>query len=198
MKQVLQTILYQAGLTDEELQTALVQAEALLNSRPLTVLSDDADDLVPLTPAHFLIGHSCVATAMEEVADDERINPRHRWRVLQDIIQRVWRRWVREIVARANLETKWQRDSGVSVKEGTVLLVLDDASARANWPLGRVVRIYPGKDGRVRVVDVLVKGKVYKRNVHRLVPLDVDPGQGGVCQPPEVPSSAAVALEEVM
>ena len=41
MKQVLQTVLYKADLTEEELLTALVQAEALVNSRPLTVVSDD-------------------------------------------------------------------------------------------------------------------------------------------------------------
>ena len=37
VKQALQTVLYQAGLTEEELCTALVQGEGLINSRPLTV-----------------------------------------------------------------------------------------------------------------------------------------------------------------
>ena len=45
-------------LTFVELSTLLAKIEAILNSRPLGVLSDDINDLEILTPAHFLIGRS--------------------------------------------------------------------------------------------------------------------------------------------
>ncbi len=38
-----------------------------------------------------------------------------------------------------------------------------------SWPLGRVIRIYPGTDGRVKVVDVFCNGHTYKRAANRLV-----------------------------
>jgi len=42
--------MYRADLTDEELMTAFVGAEGLLNSRPITYQSSDVDDEEPLTP----------------------------------------------------------------------------------------------------------------------------------------------------
>ncbi|XP_026746103.1 uncharacterized protein LOC113507448 [Trichoplusia ni] len=45
-------------LTYEELSTVLAQIECCLNSRPISVLSDNPNDPLPLTPGHFLIGES--------------------------------------------------------------------------------------------------------------------------------------------
>ena len=55
-KRTLMKTLEHADLTDEELQTAFCKAEALMNTRPLTVLSADPADEPPLTPAHFITG----------------------------------------------------------------------------------------------------------------------------------------------
>ena len=49
-------VLHDASCTDEELKTAIVKAEGLLNSRPLTTTTSKAGDLKALTPSHFLIG----------------------------------------------------------------------------------------------------------------------------------------------
>ncbi|XP_078032623.1 uncharacterized protein LOC144467610 [Augochlora pura] len=44
-------------LTYEQLNTYITQVEGILNSRPLTPISSDPNDLQSLTPAHFLIAH---------------------------------------------------------------------------------------------------------------------------------------------
>ena len=55
-KKALRAILQSADITDEELQSAFIGAEALINSRPLTYQNAHPTDDVPLTPNHFLIG----------------------------------------------------------------------------------------------------------------------------------------------
>jgi len=57
-KRAITAILDQADVNDEELSSAFIGAEALLNSRPLTYQSQSASphDITPLTPSHFLHG----------------------------------------------------------------------------------------------------------------------------------------------
>ena len=51
--------------------------------------------------------------------------------------------------------------------------MLEPGSPRGLWPLGKIAQVYPGIDGKVRVVDVVVRGKIYRRPITVLVPLDV-------------------------
>ena len=188
-------MLYRADLTEEELLTARVQAEGLINSRLLTIVSSDAADLEPLTPLHFLIGHCQVNTALEVAADlQEKAHPRQRWNCVQQVIKAIWKRWLREIVTKLNLTTKWCR-AEKQMEVGDVLFCLEDSQPRARWPLRRVVATHPGADSTVRVVNIRMNGKCYRRSVHRLVPLEVEPDLNAddpTC------STAAVEMVEVV
>ncbi|GFY34851.1 integrase catalytic domain-containing protein [Trichonephila clavipes] len=54
LKELLRRNLGKASLQSDELYAIVCECEALLNSRPLTYLSEDASDLVPITPSLFL------------------------------------------------------------------------------------------------------------------------------------------------
>lgn len=103
LKRTLQRVLYRADLSDEELHTALVQSEALINSRPITTLASGAADPLPLTPTHFLVGHANVRLPADLAADGEdRVHPRRRWKYELSLIKDIWRRWLREVVPKLN------------------------------------------------------------------------------------------------
>ena len=63
-KKAIKAILGQADINDEELMTAIVGAEGLINSRPLTYQSANHADDVPLTPNHFLHARSGVSSPL--------------------------------------------------------------------------------------------------------------------------------------
>ncbi len=72
-------------LTFEEMSTLAIHIEALLNSRPLCPLSNDASDLVALTPGHFLVGES-LSSVPEPYDENYDLNLKtsriSRWRLL--------------------------------------------------------------------------------------------------------------------
>lgn len=53
-----------------------------------------------------------------------------------------------------------------------VVLVGNDDSKRLNWPLGRIIELLPGKDGKVRLVRVKTTKGQLLRPVQRIYPLE--------------------------
>ena len=54
------------------------------------------------------------------------------------------------------LRQKWHT-SHRNLKIGDVVLIQDSNLLRGNWKLGKVSNVYPGADGKVRIVDVQYK-----------------------------------------
>ena len=170
-KKTLKAVVGNAGLTDDELQTAIKEVEALMNSRPLTYEGADPRDEPLLTPNHFLVGQLGGQLA-PQVTDDIAFNPRNRWRLIQNLVKVFWKRWREEFLSTLNPRKKW-REGKDNLKVGDVVLVVDQNSPRVQWRLGRVEEVFPGLDGQVRVVQVSTKGQKLIRRITRLCPLNV-------------------------
>ena len=84
-KRAISAILVNADIYDEELMTAIIGAEGLINSRPLTYQSANPVDDVPLTPNHFLHGQIGGKFAPTSV-DSTQFNLRKRWRWIQELV----------------------------------------------------------------------------------------------------------------
>jgi len=87
----LKRIVDNAALNFEEMYTVLTQIEAVLNSRPLTPISNDPNDLSFLTPGHFLIGDALTAIPQHDVTHVQ-INRLSRWQRINQIYQQFWKR----------------------------------------------------------------------------------------------------------
>ena len=171
-KRAIYAVVGDRGVTDKELITVSIGVESLLNSRPLTYQSSDLRDDVPLTPNQFLHGQMGGQFAPESV-DTTTFQPRQRWRKVQDIISRVWRRWLKECVPALNSRPKWTSEVQ-DLKVGDVVLVIQPDAPRGRWPLGRIVERYPGRDGHTRVAKVACGVKTVVRPIHKLIPLGIN------------------------
>ncbi|GFY28620.1 DUF5641 domain-containing protein [Trichonephila clavipes] len=68
----------------------MIQVEGILNSRPLTPLSSDADNFDVLTPGHFLIGRP-ITSIPEPNLIDVNENRLSRWEKITKVVQRTWK-----------------------------------------------------------------------------------------------------------
>ncbi|GBO37523.1 hypothetical protein AVEN_259042-1 [Araneus ventricosus] len=159
-------------LTYEEFLTILFQIEGLLNSRPLTPLSSEGEDLEILTPGHFLIGRpiTSIPEPLMIELNDNRLN---RWQLLTKKVQAIWKHWSKNYLNNLQQRHKWMFKKD-NFKIGDMVLIKEDNVPVSNWPLGRVVKLYPGKDNIIRVVDIKTKTGIFKRSVSRLCVLPIE------------------------
>lgn len=165
-------VLGNCHLSYEELNSTLVQIEAILNSRPLTPLSSHPEDMTPLTPGHFLIGRHSTSLPTKDLQEH---NTSHitRFHRIEQLRQHFWTRWSKEYVSELQQRTKW-RTCNDSLKLGTLVLLKEDYSSPLKWKLGRIVALYPGQDQIARVADVKTTTGVVRRSFSKLCPLPLD------------------------
>ncbi|GFV69566.1 integrase catalytic domain-containing protein [Trichonephila clavipes] len=145
LKQILRKMLGRASLYYEELNTVLCECEHVINSRPLTYISEDVNDLSPLTPAMFL----------QEI---EMSNLRKRFRI--------------EYLGQLREQTQHHRKLR-PLTVGEVVVVENSLKNRTLWSLARVIQLIPGKYGHVRVARVKTETGELVIPVQRLYNLEL-------------------------
>ncbi|XP_058448790.1 uncharacterized protein LOC131428764 [Malaya genurostris] len=153
-------------MSSEDFNTLLVQVEGCLNSRPLTPMSDDPNDLEPLTPAHFLIGSSIHALPEPDLTTIP-INRLQHWQLTQRRLQDFWTRWRREYLCQLQARTRrWK--PAVQIEVGKLVVIKDDNQPPLKWKMGRICDTHPGKDGVVRVVTLRTATGLLTRPVEKI------------------------------
>jgi len=172
VKVALGSTLNERSPKEEVLQTLFVEAEYIVNSRPLTHVSLDPDDLEALTPNHFLLGSSS-GNVVPGVFTDSDLHLRKLWRQGQRLADCFWRRWIKEYLPILTRRTKWLKPVE-DLKVGDLVFIADGDLPRNQWPRGLVTSTFPGQDGVVRVVEVKTNTGSYRRPVVKICKLDVE------------------------
>jgi len=193
VKTALYATLKEKAPREETLATLMAEAEFTVNSRPLTHVSIDKDDPEALTPNHFLTGGSR-PSMMGEFSDAD-LNLRKQWRLSQRLSDKFWRRWLREYLPSLTRRSKWHKTEG-EVRLGSIVVVADPNLPRNTWPLGIIEELFPGKDGKSRVVAVRTSTGVYRRPMGKICLLDVK-SHSGVHSKNDTPGGSMLARESM-
>ena len=169
LKKTIYAILTDRDFTDWELMTAMVQAEDIVNSRPLAFVTADPNDYSVITPNMFITGRMNNQIFPDNL-DNQGFDIRTRWRYVQRATRDIWKRWLKEILPNLGQRSKWIHD-GREYKVGDEVLIIDPTVGRYKWVAGRITGVNPGRDGRIRVVKINTENGEVESNVHRLIPL---------------------------
>ncbi|UYV83350.1 hypothetical protein LAZ67_23000733 [Cordylochernes scorpioides] len=169
VKSLLVRMLGFSKLNYVQLETALCEVESIINNRALSYISEDDQDLIPLNPQMFL-----QTNANNEFPELEKIRVNsftRKYKILSKLNEELKQRFRKEYlgVLMQRAENKRER----CIKEGDLVLIGQDNTKRILWPVGKIIKLYLGKDGVNRVARVKTSTGEWLRPVQRLFPLEI-------------------------
>ena len=187
-KKTLRKILMKSLVDYEEFHTVLKEAAAIINSRPLSYNYYDLDSVAPLTPSMLMYGRNI--TQLPELnkrfAQDNRQSDfvTKRLRHIENLKIRFWDLWKKDYLIELSERHARYKRAALSDKVviGGIYLLKDDKTPRLKWKLCTVTRTFPGRDGKVRSVEIragmgkpgdLNKTSLIKRSPECLIPLEI-------------------------
>ncbi|UYV69625.1 hypothetical protein LAZ67_7000025, partial [Cordylochernes scorpioides] len=172
MKQLLFRILGQTSLGYEELSRVMCDVESLMNTRPLTYLTEESEDLAPLTPSLFLHEVREVGVPDLDLIDNQTLSRKYQYikRVREDLRER----FRIEYFGILRQETRRLKTT-IPFKVGDMVLIGQESLKRLRWPLARIIQLYPGKDWLVRVAKVKTSSGDKIRPIQKLYNLEITP-----------------------
>ncbi|XP_055910658.1 uncharacterized protein LOC129945022 [Eupeodes corollae] len=157
-------------LTFEEFSTLLVKIESCMNSRPISPISENPSDPLPLTPGHFLKGAPLLSLPESQVGEIAKLR---NWERVQQILYSFSKRWKEEYLTDLQRRTKWKFPKR-NIKVRDVVVVRNENLPPTQWRLGKIEAVHPGKDGKVRVATVKTQQGETLRPIVKLCLLPVD------------------------
>ena len=170
-------------LGDEQFRTVLIELEGVINQRPLTYVSDQADSVSPLTPAHFFSTDVPLCEPwIGSTATYLRSSRSHVVLVSNKLINRWKHEYLHTLRTWRNTDTHGRRPS-----VGDIVLV-KEGPRRAKWPLAVISKVISDE-----VVEIRLRGHHTRRASKLIYPLEADPPWGQGAPLLSVPAAAAIS-----
>jgi len=135
VKDLLKRMLGNSRVDCEQLRTCLSHVQNVINEPQLTTVTEDQNDLIPLTPAMFLRGIR-LGSFPEALSSSFCLQQNNQKQ--QSLFKELQDRFKREYLALLVQKSKECRAK------------TPDDHRRLQWPMARIVELIPGRDGVVR------------------------------------------------
>ena len=157
-----------AELNHPELMTVMTECKAMRNNPSLTYISNDSNDMEPLTPAHFL-NNQCTTLILQHDLESQHRSLKKRWLHCQKVVNKIWQRWQKE-----NLPTlqqiAWWNEKKRNTQQDDFVLGIDANQHRGQrLLLGRIARVNGVDKGIVRSADVRMIHGLPRRSIRKLI-----------------------------
>ena len=165
VRNVLASLLTQhtTQLDDQTLRTFMVEAEAIVNCRPLTVETINFPQLPEsLTPNHLITMKSKVILSPPGEFQRANLYSKKRWRRAQYLANEFWTRW-----RKATYSLSSQDRSGQPLEETCRLMTSSSLwmiTHQENVGRSRVEETFPDNDGLVRKVRIKIADRNLDKN----------------------------------
>ena len=177
IKTPLKKILGRSVYSSDEIYTMLTEVEAMVNSRPLTYVSDEASEMKYLTPASFLVGRELINIPVEPVKSTEKSLRKKELKKIMLMQNRtlnlLWKT-LREEYKRNLGTVPTKIEDSQCISPGELVMVTEHYIPRAKWRVGLVEKCKAGPDQRVRTVWVRTSSGVICRPVQHISRLELD------------------------
>jgi hypothetical protein len=169
-------------ISTDKLRTMLAGAQKILNARPLTPIRANPQDCDAITPSSLIHHHS--TNPMNPIgALPTRESLLVNYRQVQERVDEFWQKWM--LLYTQYLQKRHtQRMNNKNLEVGDLVLMMDKPTPRGQYPLARVVKVFPDDLGCVRRVRVMTANanklrpdlpcsrKVYDRDTTKLALLE--------------------------
>ena len=150
----------------EVLRNALIEAENIVNSRPLTNNPIESIEESPLTPNAILVQSNQMVRVPVSIEDSQN-NHKIQWIISQRIANNFWKRWSNECLPLLTRRSKWF-ENVKNIEVNDLVYIIDPNTPRGDWKKGLVTKVYPGADGIVRAATVRTATNKYTRPTAKL------------------------------
>lgn len=180
VKHQLDKVIGRTLLDYHSLRSVLAGTETMINSRPLYPHAKGEKDMVALRPIDFQFPGSLLEIPANDYPyDPRRSSAENRTRAhlekIDQVLEQIWKFWsLGYLLHLRESKHKGKRCSTLKPKIGQVVLINTNLVRRNKWPLGIITKICPSRNGDIRSVVVKCKGRLYKRSVCQLIPLEIE------------------------
>lgn len=144
---------YNRRLDTAGLRTALYEAMAIVNGRPIAVNDLNDPQSLILTPNHLLTTKPANIASPPGNFDTTEVYGRRMWRKVQQFAEEFWNLWKGDYLTEITKRQKWARPRR-DIEKGDIVMLIEDNVPRNQWAYGMVEETDIGSDGKVRRVKV--------------------------------------------